>query len=780
LDQRNLNRLEYHKIVNALQECTTFAIGRELAGQIEPLFDATEIIAKQKETTEAKTILRLEPDIPLGGMRDIRNYLRKAVIGGILEPNELLDIGGMLRAIRRLKLFFKDKSEKYPVILELISELSIFRELEDHIEDSIDPSGEVADKASPDLRRLRNRIRDLQAAIKDKMDSIIRSGENQKYLQESIITMRDDRYVVPVRQEYRGQFPGIIHDQSASGATLFIEPMSVVEKNNELRQVMVEEKQEIIKILTKLTDKVKANSEELRTSVETVGEIDFIFAKGKLSQKMDGGEPAIMDEPKLNFIQARHPLLKEPVPINVKLGGEVGILVITGPNTGGKTVALKTVGLFVLMAQSGLHIPAESGSETGIFHQVFADIGDEQSIEQSLSTFSSHMNNIISILKDAGPKSLVLFDELGAGTDPAEGASLAMAILDYLDRKKAKAIATTHYSELKAFAFNRHGIQNASVEFDIKTLRPTYRLIIGQPGSSSAFEIAGRLGLPDEIVDTARQSLSKENIQVTDLIRELEDNRRVAEIDRIEADKTKKELQRLKIEYDKKMFQLAERRSEVMEKARIEANEVLRKARLEADGLIQEIKDAAAKGTSQQTLTEAQNARSRLRKIRYHEEEREIVAEGEAPKKVSPGQEVYLPKYNQPGCVITVPDSEGMVQVQVGAVKLTLSLTELRLQKTKVISETGASRVMSGKAQEISVEIDLRGLMVDEAMETVEKYLDDAYLAGLPKATLIHGKGTGALRKAVTELLTNHRYVKNHRLGVYGEGGIGVTIVELK
>jgi DNA mismatch repair protein MutS2 len=780
LDQRNLNRLEYNKIVNALQECTTFAIGREIAGQIEPLIEAMEIMTKQKETTEAKTILRLEPDIPLGGMRDIRNYLRKAVIGGILEPNELLDIGGMLRAIRRLKLFFKDKSEKYPVMLELISELSIFRELEDHIEDSIDPSGEVADKASPDLRRLRNRIRDLQAAIKDKMDSIIRSGENQKYLQESIITMRDDRYVVPVRQEYRGQFPGIIHDQSASGATLFIEPMSVVEKNNELRQVMVEEKQEIIKILTKLTDKVKANSEELRTSVETVGEIDFIFAKGKLSQKMDGGEPAIMDEPKLNFIQARHPLLKEPVPINVKLGGEVGILVITGPNTGGKTVALKTVGLFVLMAQSGLHIPAETGSETGIFHQVFADIGDEQSIEQSLSTFSSHMNNIISILKDAGPKSLVLFDELGAGTDPAEGASLAMAILDYLDRKKAKAIATTHYSELKAFAFNRHGIQNASVEFDIKTLRPTYRLIIGQPGSSSAFEIAGRLGLPDEIVDTARQSLSKENIQVTDLIRELEDNRRVAEIDRIEADKTKKELQRLKIEYDKKMFQLAERRSEVMEKARIEANEVLRKARLEADGLIQEIKDAAAKGTSQQTLTEAQNARSRLRKIRYHEEEREIVAEGEAPKKVSPGQEVYLPKYNQPGCVITVPDSEGMVQVQVGAVKLTLSLTELRLQKTKVISETGASRVMSGKAQEISVEIDLRGLMVDEAMETVEKYLDDAYLAGLPKATLIHGKGTGALRKAVTELLTNHRYVKNHRLGVYGEGGIGVTIVELK
>jgi DNA mismatch repair protein MutS2 len=780
LDQRNLNRLEYNKIVNALQECTTFAIGREIAGQIEPLIEAMEIMTKQKETTEAKTILRLEPDIPLGGMRDIRNYLRKAVIGGILEPNELLDIGGMLRAIRRLKLFFKDKSEKYPVMLELISELSIFRELEDHIEDSMDPSGEVADKASPDLRRLRNRIRDLQAAIKDKMDSIIRSGENQKYLQESIITMRDDRYVVPVRQEYRGQFPGIIHDQSASGATLFIEPMSVVEKNNELRQVMVEEKQEIIKILTKLTDKVKANSEELRTSVETVGEIDFIFAKGKLSQKMDGGEPAIMDEPRLNFIQARHPLLKEPVPINVKLGGEVGILVITGPNTGGKTVALKTVGLFVLMAQSGLHVPAETGSETGVFHQVFADIGDEQSIEQSLSTFSSHMNNIISILKDAGPKSLVLFDELGAGTDPAEGASLAMAILDYLDRKKAKAIATTHYSELKAFAFNRHGIQNASVEFDIKTLRPTYRLIIGQPGSSSAFEIAGRLGLPDEIVDTARQSLSKENIQVTDLIRELEDNRRVAEIDRIEADKTKKELQRLKIEYDKKMFQLAERRSEVMEKARIEANEVLRKARLEADGLIQEIKDAAAKGTSQQTLTEAQNARSRLRKIRYHEEEREIVAEGEAPKKVSPGQEVYLPKYNQPGCVITVPDSEGMVQVQVGAVKLTLSLTELRLQKTKVISETGASRVMSGKAQEISVEIDLRGLMVDEALETVEKYLDDAYLAGLPKATLIHGKGTGALRKAVTELLTNHRYVKNHRLGVYGEGGIGVTVVELK
>lgn len=781
MDQRNLTRLEYPKIISLLQNCTTFGISREIAGELKPSTDREQILRAQVETSEAKLVLRLEPDLPLGGMRDIRRLLRKTAIGGIMEPSELLEIGDMLFSMRRLKLFFRDKAETYPIISELAGNLCALRELEDRIKDSIEPGGEVADKASPELRRLRQRTRDLQVSLKDKMDSIIRSAEFQKYLQEPIVTMRGDRYVVPVKQEYRSHFPGIIHDQSASGATLFIEPVAAVEKNNELRQVMAEEKQEIIRILTQLTNQVMAFLDEISSGVDTAGTIDFLIAKGKLSHQMDAGEPLINQKQKISLNGARHPLLKgKAVPINVRLGDDFGILVITGPNTGGKTVALKTVGLLILMAQSGLHIPAESGSETGIFTRVFADIGDEQSIEQSLSTFSSHMTNIIRIVDEVDHRSLALFDELGAGTDPTEGAALAMAILDYLNQKQVRVIATTHYSELKAFAFNRPGVENASVEFDISTLRPTYKLNIGQPGSSSAFEIAARLGLSADIVSVARQSLSKEDIQVTELIRELEDNRRNSELDRAEAVRLKQDLQRLRKEYEDKIQQLSAKRAEVMDKARSEAGEMLRKARLEADSLIQEIKDAAARANDRQALSYAQNARSKLKKLRYEQDEAEITtAPGYVPEEVRPGQEVFLPKYNQQGYVVSGADGNGIAIVQVGIMKMNLPLTELRLQKAKQVIETGAPKVMAGKAKEIKTELDLRGLMVDEALEAVEKYLDDAYLAGLPKAYLIHGKGTGALRKAITGLLAGHRFVKNHRLGEYGEGGTGVTVVEL-
>lgn len=782
MDQRNLMRFEYHKVIDILKGCTSFGISREIAEGLLPVTNIEVIVQRQRETTEAKEVLRREPDLPAGGLRDIRRLLRKADVGGILEPAELLEVGDMLFAMRRLKAFFRDKGERYPIITALTGDLCALRELEDRIRDSIEPGGEVADKASPELRRLRSRIRDLQAALKERMDSYIRSADFQKYLQDPIVTMRGDRYVVPVKQEYRGQVPGIIHDQSASGATLFIEPMPVVEKNNELRKAAAEERQEIIRILTELTNRVRFNTDEISKSVTIAGEIDFILAKGKLSQLLDAGEPLIRPEQKINLKGARHPLLKgRAVPISVWLGSGFGILVITGPNTGGKTVALKTVGLLVLMAQSGLHIPAETGSETGVFHRVFADIGDEQSIEQSLSTFSAHMTNIISILREADDKSLVLVDELGAGTDPTEGAALAMAILDYLNLKNVRTIATTHYSELKAYAFNKPGVENASVEFDIRTLRPTYRLNIGRPGSSSAFEIAARLGLPEDIIRVARQSMSTEDIQVTDLIRDLEDNRRASEIERREALQLKKEAEQLKEELQKKLAQLSERRAEIMEKARVEANEILRKTRLEAEALIQEIKELRAKGADQQTLAMAQQVRAKIRKLKNDEAlPPDIEASGEPPKKIRPGQEVFIPRYGQQGVILSKPDKDGSVPVQVGAVKVTMPIAELRLQKGKHISETGAPKVMSGKAREISTEIDLRGLTVDEAIEATEKYLDDAYLAGLPKAYLIHGKGTGALRKAITDLLAGHRFVRSHRLGEYGEGGMGVTVVELK
>ena len=789
MEQRNLNRLEYHKIIEKLQNCTSFAVSKEMAGNLAPGTDRDTILEKLRETTEAREILRLEPDLPMGGLRDIRNLLRKAAIGGVLEPADLMQTGDMLYAMRRLKNFFRDKGDAYPVVSAYAAGLCSLRDLEDRIRESIDPGGEVADSASPELRRLRSRIRDLQVQVKEKIDSIMRSSEYQKFFQDPIVTKRGDRYVIPVKQEYRGQFPGVIHDQSASGATLFIEPMAVVEKNNELRRAAAEEKQEIIRILTKLSAQVSVYQEEIGSSVAISGQIDFIIAKGKLSQEMDAGTVRINDDNYINIIGARHPLLQvKAVPITVQLGRDFRILVITGPNTGGKTVALKTVGILALMVQSGLHIPVEPGSETGIFSAVFADIGDEQSIEQSLSTFSSHMTNIIGILNNVRPDTLVLFDELGAGTDPTEGAALAMAILDHLDAKKVRVIATTHYSELKAFAFNRPGIENASVEFDIKTLQPTYRLNIGQPGSSSAFEIARRLGLREDIISAARESLSGEDIQVNELIRGLEENRKTSADDRRETERLKKEVQRLKEEYERKLADMSRKRAEIMAKVRLEADEALRKARMEADGLLQEIKDAAARGAGHQELARAQNARSRLKRLRAAEDVDHYEAAGEVPERVKTGQEIFLPKYNQHGIVITEPDANGTVGVQVGIMKLVLPLTELRLVESKnkatnagkPLVETGGPGLMAGKAREISPEIDLRGLMVDEAMEAVEKYLDDAYLAGLPKAQIIHGKGTGALRKAITDLLAKHRFVKEYRLGRYGEGGDGVTVVELR
>ncbi|PKM79987.1 MAG: endonuclease MutS2 [Firmicutes bacterium HGW-Firmicutes-14] len=782
MDRHNLDRLEYHKIIARLEDCTSFGISREMAGELLPWTDINVIGEKQMETTEAREIIRLEPELPAGGLRDIRRLLRKAAVGGILEPAELMEVGDMLFAMRRLKNFFRDKTEKYRVVSGLASRLCALREVEDHINECIDIDGEVSDKASPELRRLRSRMRDLQASVKDRMDSIVRSPDYQKILQEPIVTMRGDRYVVPVKQEYRGQFPGIIHDQSASGATLFIEPMAVVEKNNELRRLGMEVQQEIVRILVRLTDCIREHNEEIGASVETAAEIDFIIARGKLSTRMDGGPVEIRGDRKLRFKGAKHPLIEgKAVPISVHLGYDFGIMVITGPNTGGKTVALKTVGLLVLMVQSGLHIPVEPGSETGVFQNVFADIGDEQSIEQSLSTFSSHMTNIINILDQVDNESLVLLDELGAGTDPAEGAALAMAVLDYLDSRKALVIATTHYSELKAFAFNRPGIENASVEFDIQTLRPTYKLNIGQPGSSSAFDIAGRLGLKREIIEVARQAMSTEEIRVTDLIRELEDNRRSSETDREEAARLKREVQKLKEEFERKLGDLSARKAEVMDKARQEAGEVLRKSRLEADSLLKEMKEAASRAADSRELSIAQEARSRLKKLRVEmDTDEEDMAYEEAPKEVRPGDEVFLPRYSQYGLVLSEPGSDGTVPLQVGVMKISLPLSELKLKKAAKAVETGAGRIVSGKAKEIKTEIDLRGLTVDETIEAVEKYLDDAYLAGLPKVYLIHGKGTGALRRAVKELLSGHRYVKTHRSGVYGEGGTGVTVVELE
>lgn len=783
MDRRTLQRIEYDKVIDMLTACATFTPGKELAAALMPTTSLATAVKWQQETTEAKEILRREPDLPLGGLKDIRRILHKVDLGAVLEPHELLETADVLRAARRIKKFFLEKHEQYPLIGGMSGGLTVFHEVEEKIGQAIDDGGEVVDRASAELRSIRVKSRDLHAGVKAKLDSIIRSAEHQKYLQEFLVTQRGDRYVVPVKQEYRGQFPGIVHDQSASGATLFIEPMAVVEMNNEIRRLAAAEKQEVLRILTGLTTHVRAAADGISSNLELLARMDFIFARGRLSARMDAGEPGLNDRRYLNLIGARHPLIPgKAVPVSVHLGKDFHILVITGPNTGGKTVALKTVGLLTAMAQAGLHIPAETGSEVGVFRQLFTDIGDEQSIEQSLSTFSGHMTNIVRILSEVDRDSLVLVDELGSGTDPVEGAALAMAVLEYLDERQVRTIATTHYSELKVFAYNRPGVENASVEFDTKTLRPTYRLLIGQPGSSSAFEIAARLGLNPTVIERARGHLTKEDVEVAELIRELEENRRRAEEERAEAARLRQQAEGMQKEYAAALNSLQDKKARLLAEANSEAASILKKARMEADEAIRQVRETL-KEAEQGSLLKAQQARAGLRdrQAAYEDKMNEAAAEkyGRAPKKTAPGDTVFLPKFNQKGHVTAYEDSQ--VTVQVGIMKLTVPISEIRaVKEDKAVRETStAARVMTGKVKEFTTEIDLRGLMADEAIEQVEKYLDDAFLAGVPQVYLIHGKGTGALRKAIGGMLAKNRHVKTYRPGQYGEGGMGVTVVEL-
>jgi len=787
LDYKMLRRLEFDKVIGMLVDCAGSMLGKEIASRLTPSTDLETVNHRQEETKEAKEILRFYPDLPLGGIRDIRGVLRKVEIGGVLEPDELLEVADTVLASRRLKTFLTESKGTFPILQDLAASLGSYREIEDQVARCIMGGGEVADHASDKLASLRTQIKTNQNRVKERLDHILRSPEYQKMLQETIITVRGDRYVVPVKHEYRSQFGGIVHDQSASGATLYIEPMAVVEINNELRRLLVAEKQEIVRILSHLTTLVKANLEEIKETTQLLGQLDFIFAKAFLSQRMDAVEPRLNQWGNLNIIKGRHPLIKgEVVPVSIHLGKDFDILIITGPNTGGKTVTLKTVGLFTLMGQAGLQVPAEPGTELAVFSQVFSDIGDEQSIEQSLSTFSSHMTNIVGILEKADANSLVLMDELGSGTDPTEGAALAMAILEEFHNRGTKVIATTHYSELKTFAYKQDRMENASVEFNIETLRPTYRLLIGQPGRSNAFEISARLGLARDVVERAKNHLSQEAVEVAGLIENLEANQRAAQREKEEAARLRQEVARLKDEYQQLREDLENKKASILEKANEEAYRIIREARHEAEGVIKDLKDAIAAEAEKDKHLAMQEARARL-KILHGKAARRAEglarnAPGQVPREVKLGQEVFIPKLNQKGHVTALPGENGEIQVQVGIMKITVALEDLRIvaQETKVVEKTGAGRLMMSKSTNIGNEIDLRGMTVDEATLEVEKYLDDAYLAGLPQVCLIHGKGTGVLRTAIRELLRRHPHVKSSRTGGYGEGGTGVTVVELK
>ncbi len=686
-------------------------------------------------------------------------------------------------------MFMKDgsKSEQFPIIYEIIDSMVYIKELQEVIENAIISEEEISDNASQKLHSIRKSIKEKTSKIKDKTQSTLQTYS--KYLQDNIITIREGRYVIPVKAECKASVPGLVHDQSSSGSTLFIEPMALVDLNNEIKELLLKEKEEIDRILMEISLKVYDNMTVLELDNKNAAYLDFIMAKGKLAYSMEGTIPEVNNNGKIYLKGARHPLLdkKTAVPIDVKLGETYNAVVITGPNTGGKTVTLKTVGLLVIMASSGLAIPCKDGSEVSIFENVFADIGDEQSIEQSLSTFSSHMTNIVNILEKVNSKSLVLVDELGAGTDPTEGAALAMSILKTLYEKGAKIIATTHYSEIKVFAMKEEGFENASVEFDVETLRPTYRLLTGIPGKSNAFEISRRLGLSDEIINNAANMVSKDAAKFEDVIQNLQNKTVLVEKELEEAQKAKREAAELKKELSNKKYKLDTERDNIIRKAQEEARRTVKMAKKEADSIIKELNQMKFKASEEISIKDAEDKRKQLKEKLDSMEVKDVdtleIKEGmERVENVKVGEEVFVSTLSQKATVLTEPDSKGEVLVQVGMMKVNVPLSKLLKQKNekKKPKKSIAAKIMQQKAAEISSSIDVRGQTIDEALYNIDKYLDDASLAGIENVTIIHGKGTGALREGIQSNLKHNHYIKSIRMGDIGEGGSGVTIAQLK
>ncbi|MGE5574439.1 MAG: endonuclease MutS2 [Bacteroidota bacterium] len=794
MDERTLRVLEFHKVRERLAAATTNSLGRELALSLDVVTDPDEVRARQRETTEARAILASYPSVPLGGIRDIRRAVAQARVGSTLAPQDLLDVAWTMDASARLRKFILGLGEGFQSVRDHAARIAPQPAVAREITRCLDDQGNVVDEASPVLARLRSDIRAVNGRIRDRLDSLIRSPEASRYLQDPVITLRGGRFVVPVKQEHRAAVPGIVHDQSSSGVTLFVEPMAVVELNNELASLDAREREEVERILRHLSGLVRAACPEIEGTVEALAALDFAFAKGRLSLDMDAVEPGLDTSGYLEIRQGRHPLLSgHVVPIDVELGGAFRTLVVTGPNTGGKTVSLKTIGLFALMTLAGLHLPAASGTRFAVFQQVFADIGDEQSIEQSLSTFSSHMTHIVRILEETGPESLVLLDELGAGTDPAEGASLGIAILEHLHARGSRTVATTHYSELKTFAYEHDGVENASCEFDVATLRPTYRLIVGVPGSSCAFEVASRLGLPRQIVDAARARLGEDRVRVEDMIAGMERSRRELEEDRERVRGARQTMERLVRERDEEARRLREARSDILRKARDEASRIVSRARQDVARIIDELKQGSFDRSAVDDA--ARRAREALKQVAEETSGAGIEALEEAPASrtrpvgsgdVATGATVYVSRLGRPGRVVSPPRDGEDVEVQVGAMRLFVSPKDLAVieeERPSAESPFGGvfiAPVAREKATTVSSELDLRGLTVEEALAEVDKYLDDACLAGLPRARIIHGKGTGALRQAVREFVRSHPHVSGFEPGGPGEGGDGVTVVAIR
>jgi len=788
VDERTLRVLEYDRVITLLAQLAVSTMGREIALSLKPSVDEMMITQMLDETNEAESVINSLGSSPLIGFPDIRNSLRRAGIGAILSIAELIDVGRVLTACRRVKqeLEGKKQFDNLYRIPSIVSGIKLHDSLGKEIDRSIESEDRIHDHASATLANIRRQIVRCSERVKDRLSSIINSAQFQKYLQEPIVTIRNGRYVVPVKQECRSSVSGLIHDQSSSGATVFIEPMSVVEANNELKEWKLKEDHEIERILAELSSLVGSLSHSLSESIDKLALLDFIFAKAKLSISMAAIRPKMIPSRRFNIVKGRHPLIDSNmvVPIDVRLGNDFHILVITGPNTGGKTVTLKTAGLFLLMTQAGLNIPAGIDTEMGMFEKIYADIGDEQSIEQSLSTFSSHMTNIVPMIEKADTKTLLLFDELGAGTDPVEGAALAMAILDNLSEKMVSVMATTHYSELKAFALIRNGMENASTEFDVETLRPTYRLFIGIPGRSNAFEIARRLGLNEFLIDKARDFVSRENMRFDEIISNIEQNRLITLREREE---TKKELEAaklLKTQFETKETQIEEKREATLRKAKGEAKDILLAAREQAEELIRELRQLALEQDIKQKNYAIEENRRKfkesIQKLAESDSKKiEKALSLASTKNLKPGEAVYIVNLDQYGHILEPPDHNGDASVQVGIMKVSVHISNLKRVKEKPLKESIPSQKIILHNKTASPEISVRGQKLEEALLNVDKYIDDALMSGFHEVTIIHGKGQGILRNGIHEMLRSHQQVQSFRLGKYGEGEWGVTIVSL-
>ena len=792
MNQKALSSLEYPKIIERLTEKASSPMGKELCRKLQPSTDINRIRLMQTQTKDALTRLFQKGSVSFGSVKDIRGSLKRLEIGSSLGIMEILSVCALLENTSRVKAYSRgDRSDLPSDSLDsMFEQLAPLTPLSSEIRRCILSEDEISDDASPALRQVRRNMKVTNDRIHTQLSGLV-NGNARTYLQDSVITMRNGRYCIPVKAEYKGQVPGMIHDQSSTGSTLFIEPMAVVKLNNDMRELELQEQKEIEIILAGLSEQIAEEREAIALNLELMVQLDFIFARAGLAMDMNGSEPVFNEEGRVLLKKARHPLIpkKKVVPIDIRLGDDFDLLIITGPNTGGKTVSLKTVGLLTLMGQAGLHIPALDRSELALFHEIYADIGDEQSIEQSLSTFSSHMTNIVSFLEKADSRSLVLFDELGAGTDPTEGAALAISILSYLHDKGIRTMATTHYSELKVYALSTPGVENACCEFSVETLRPTYRLLIGIPGKSNAFAISSKLGLSDQIIERAKEQISEQNESFEDVLSSLEENRVTIENERLEIARYKEEIKTLKAQLESRQEKLDAQRDRILRQANEEAHKVLEEAKEYADQTMKLFHKFQKNNVDTSAVErERQELRKRMNKAEKNMSDRQ---ETKKPKKlltakdIRPGDSVKVLSMNLKGTVGSRPDSKGFLFVQMGIIRSKVHLSDLELVDEPVITtpslqKTGAGKIRMSKSASVSTEINLLGRTVDEAIAELDKYLDDAYIAHLKSVRIVHGKGTGALRKGIHDYLRRQKHVSSFRLGEFGEGDAGVTIVDFK